>query len=95
MSEPGYKKARRVYKNQQNKFVQVLNNIRFSILVLGFLFIVFSIHGIIYPDLNSSDQLTSDYGKLKEHLIFLAVGILLLVVRFTLFKNKFGESKKI
>jgi hypothetical protein len=95
MSKPGYKKARRIYKNQQNKFILALNNIRFSILILGFLFIAFSIHGIIYPDLNSSDQLTSEYGKLKEHLIFLSVGVLLLVIRFTLFKNKFGESKKI
>jgi hypothetical protein len=95
MSEPGYKKVRRKYKNQQGKSIQVLNNMRFSMLFIGLFFVGFSIHGIIYPEPISSVQVESEYEKLKEHLIFLLVGVLLLVCRFTLFKHKFGVSKKI
>ena len=92
MSEPKNKAAKKSYSKAGRKVLQVLNNLRHASLIIGVGFTLFGIHSIIYPDsvtTISNREIVTGLEAMKVHLTFIVVGVALVLLRFTILKNRF------
>jgi len=93
MSTPGYRKAKKIYERQANKSSKVVSNLRFSFLLIGLIFTIGGIYGIFNPEGFTTywnGEIVTGWEQTKVHIGSVFVGLLLLIIRFTILRNKVG-----
>jgi len=93
MSTPGYKKAKKMYEHQASRSSKVVSNMRSSFLFIGIIFAVGGIYGIFNPEGFTTywnGELVTGWEQTKVHIGSVCVGLLLLIIRFTILRNKAG-----
>jgi hypothetical protein len=93
MSTPGYRKAKKIYEREANRSNKVVSNLRISFLLIGLIFTIGGIYGIFNPEGFTTywnGEIVTGWEQTKVHIGSVFVGLLLLIIRFTILRNKVG-----